>query len=544
MAAVRCGLPETVSAGIRSNLQNEAMRDTEELGYAFPSTMFDVRDDRSSEAQALLTELSRSIAVESRPFPRSGPDSSDVSGSTPDLEARYRALVEQIPAVVFIADLDQCIGQAYISPHIEVTLGFSREEWLDDPIRWYQQIHPDDKERWALEAAEVFLTGKAVRSCYRVLARDGHVVWFQCEAKVMLHPDHRPWFIHGIAFDITDLKRAEEALQEERNVASAILDSIGTLVVVLDPRMRVVRFNRVCEETTGYSFSDVRSRFIWDLMPAPEQADRFRSALKEVEDGRPVQDFEVAWESRGGEQRLISWSLTALRGANGAPQYFIAAGTDVTVRKRLETAVMEVSGREQRRIGQDLHDGLGQLLTGIAFMSKVQEQRLVENGAAEAGEASKIVRLVNEAIHKARELSRGLMPGLAEPNGLMSSLEQMAHEMEEVFGVACRFYSEEPLPIHDPAVASHLYHIAQEAVSNAIKHGKSKHIEIDLHSGAWGVLAIRDDGCGIAPGPRDRPGMGLDIMRHRAKMIGGALAIVSDPEGTIVTCRFPLAGEP
>jgi PAS domain S-box-containing protein len=492
------------------------------------------------QAQAILAELARGISADKYPPVRS----LRPCEPSPDVEARYRALVEQIPAVVFTADLDQCIGQAYISPHIEVTLGFARDEWLEDPIRWYQQIHPDDKDRWAVEAAEVFLTGKAIRSCYRVLARDGHVVWFQCEAKVMLHDDGRPWFIHGIAFDITELKRTEEALQEERNVASAILDSVGTLVVVLDPSLRIVRFNRVCEETTGYSFADVRSRFIWDLMTLPEQAELFRNALQEVHDGRTVQDFEVAWESRGGERRLISWSLTALRGAKGAPQFFIAAGTDITVRKRLETAVMEVSGREQRRIGQDLHDGLGQLLTGIAFMSKVQEERLAEKCAPEAAEASKIVRLVNEAIHKARELSRGLMPGLAKPNGLMSSLEQMAHEVEEVFGVSCRFYSNEPLLIRDPTVASHLYHIAQEAVSNAIKHGKAGQIEIDLRNRlASGVLTVRDTGCGIAPGPAEQAGMGLDIMKHRAKMIGGTLAIASNERGTTVTCRFPVAAE-
>jgi PAS domain S-box-containing protein len=520
------------------------------LGRALSSTTLEFRGgalnpllDENLEviqAQELLAELARGISVDALPSVRR----SHATEATPDVEARYRALVEQIPAVVFTADLDQCIGQAYISPHIEVTLGFTRDEWLEDPIRWYQQIHPDDKERWAVEAAEVFLTGKAIRSCYRVIARDGHVVWFQCEAKVMMHDDGRPWFIHGIAFDITELKRTEEALQEERNVASAILDSIGTLVVVLDPRMRIVRFNRVCEETTGYSFADVRSRFIWDLMTVPEQAEHFRNALQEVQEGRPVQDFEVAWESRGGERRLISWSLTALRGAKGAPQYFIAAGTDLTVRKRLETAVMEVSGREQRRIGQDLHDGLGQLLTGIAFMSKVQEQRLAEKGAPEAAEASKIVRLVNEAIHKARELSRGLMPGLAKPNGLMASLEQMAHEVEEVFGVSCRFYSDEPLLIRDATVASHLYHIAQEAVSNGIKHGKARHIEINLrHRRASGVLIVRDDGCGITPGPAERSGMGLDIMKHRAKMIGGAVVIGSNGQGTTVTCYFPVAAE-
>lgn len=493
------------------------------------------------QAEALLSELSRGISIDGC----SAPASLNLPEFAPDIEARYRALVEQIPAVVFIADLDQCIGQAYISPHIEVTLGFSRDEWLEDPIRWYQQIHPEDKERWTIEAAEVFLTGKAIRSCYRVLARDGHVVWFQCEAKVMLREDGRPWFIHGIAFDVTELKRAEEALEEERNVASAILDSVGTLVMVLDPKMRIVRFNRVAEETTGYSFADVRSRFIWDLLTIPEQAERFRGALEEVQEGRCVRDFEVAWESRGDGPRLISWSLTVLRNPGGTPQYYIAAGTDITVRKRLETAVMEVSGREQRRIGQDLHDGLGQLLTGIAFLSKVQEQRLLEKSAPEAPEASKIVRLVNEAIHKARELARGLMPGLADPKGLMSSLEQMAHEISEVFSVSCRFECHNPLLVGDATVASHLYHIAQEAVSNAIKHGNATSIQMQLRGGnAFGVLTVRDNGSGIAAGPRERPGMGLDIMKHRAKMIGGALAITSSARGTAVTCRFPVINEP
>jgi PAS domain S-box-containing protein len=487
------------------------------------------------QAEAILMELARGMCVNGSP---------GASDSTPDAEARYRVLVEQIPAVVFTADLDQSIGQAYVSPHIEATLGFSREEWLEDPIRWYQQIHPDDKNRWSEEAAEVFLTGKAIKSCYRVLARDGHVVWFQCEAKIVRHDDGRPWFIHGTGFDVSELKRTEEALEEERNVASAILDSVGTLVVVLDPKMRIVRFNRVCEETTGYTFEDVRSRYIWDLISVPAQADRFRAALEEIQRGNPVREFEVAWEGRSGARRLISWSLTTLRGAGGATQYFIAAGTDVTVRKRLETAVMEISGREQRRIGQDLHDGLGQLLTGIAFMSKVQEQKLADKNAPESAEAAKIVRLVNEAIHKARELSRGLMPGLAEPNGLMSSLEQLAHEAQEVFGVACRFYSDKPLLIHDANAASNLYHIAQEAVSNAIKHGKAASIQIQARvRSTSGVLSVRDNGCGISPLPRESPGMGLDIMKHRANMIGGSLEISSSGEGTIVTCFFPIPAE-
>ena len=137
-----------------------------------------------------------------------------------NVEAKYRALLEQIPAVVFMAYLDRGISEAYVSPEIEAALGYSREEWLEDPVRWYEHIHPDDKQRWSLEAAEMFLSGKPLRSSYRVIARDGRVVWFHCDARMVRQPDGQPWFIHGVAFDISDLKHTERALQQERNVVS------------------------------------------------------------------------------------------------------------------------------------------------------------------------------------------------------------------------------------------------------------------------------------------------------------------------------------
>ena len=136
-------------------------------------------------------------------------------------------------------------------PQIEAALGYSREEWLEDPVRWYQHIHPDDKQRWSLEAAEMFLSGKPLRSAYRVIARDGRIIWFHCDAKMMRHANGQPWFIHGVAFDISDLKRSETELQDERNVVSAILDTVGALVVVLDQEGRIIRFNRASELTQG-----------------------------------------------------------------------------------------------------------------------------------------------------------------------------------------------------------------------------------------------------------------------------------------------------
>jgi PAS domain S-box-containing protein len=130
-------------------------------------------------------------------------------------DLKFRSLVDRLPAVVFMASLEGGIGDAYVSPQIEATLGFSQGEWLQDPIRWYQQIHPDDKERWSVEAAEMFLSGAPLKSVYRVISRAGRVVWFQCEASMLRRDDGRPWAIQGVGFDITNLKESEQTLYEK-----------------------------------------------------------------------------------------------------------------------------------------------------------------------------------------------------------------------------------------------------------------------------------------------------------------------------------------
>ena len=459
----------------------------------------------------------------------------------PNAEAKYRMLIEQLPAVVFMVSLDRGSGEAYVSPQMEEMLGFSQEEWLEDPIRWYDRIHPADKARWSTEAAEMFLTGKPLRSVYRVLARDGRVIWFRCEAKMIHGRDGRPAFIRGVAFDVTDLKRAEAALQEERNFASALLDTVGALVVVLNREGRIVRFNRACERTTGYSFLEVNGRRVWELFMDRDEGARFEAIVNQLYRGECCSTFESTWVTREGLEHRIEWSSTILADGAGMAEYLIATGIDVTESKRLEKALLDISGREQRRIGQDLHDGLGQHLTGIAFMSKVLEQKLADKSLAESAEASKIVELVNEAIHKTRELSRGLVPVLSDSRGLMSALEQLAGEVEDVFRISCRFECRRPVLLRDSAMATHLYHIAQEAVHNAIKHGRACNIAIGLAAVEERfVMTVEDDGAGFPAANPVSTGMGLHIMSHRAKMIRGALEIARRPGGgTRVACTFP-----
>jgi PAS domain S-box-containing protein len=297
-----------------------------------------------AQAEEILQELAGIFTGnQNRPtarrvlYPPEGSDTGEsVSEQLPNLEARYRALVEQIPAVVFMAYLDRGIGEAYVSPQIEEALGFSQEEWLEDPVRWYRHIHPDDKQRWSTEAAAMFLTGSPLRSSYRVVSRHGRVIWFHCEAKMIRKDNGEPWFIHGVGFDITDLKRTEEALQEERNVVSAILDTVGALVVVLDTEGRIIRFNRACEQMSGYSFAEVQGKLIWELILIPEDRERFEASFRQTLSEQRPQEYESNWVSRDGRHRTIAWSTTVLPGAGEAGSCVIASGIDITERKRAE----------------------------------------------------------------------------------------------------------------------------------------------------------------------------------------------------------------
>ena len=246
---------------------------------------------------------------------------------------------------------------------------------------------------------------------------------------------------------------------------------------------------------------------------------------------------------KDGHEFPVEISLSPLETDEGI--LVSSAIRDISERKRMEKTVLEISAREQRRIGQDLHDGLGQHLTGIAFMSKVQEQKLAEKGLPEAWDAARIVALVNEAIHKTRELSHGLLPVNSDSQGLMSALRRWAAEVEEMFHVSCRFVVDYPIAIHDADLSTHLYRIAQEAVNNAIRHGHAKNIVITLLAGnEYGILRIENDGSSLPTLAKSNSGMGMQIMNYRARMVGGSLKVESGPSRWVtVTCCFPRATE-
>ncbi len=218
-----------------------------------------------------------------------------------------------------------------------------------------------------------------------------------------------------------------------------------------------------------------------------------------------------------------------------------ALAKETAERERLEQEMIDVSEREQRRFGRDLHDGLCQHLTGTALAGHTLAEKLSSEGWNEAGSAHKIVDLVEEAIEMARGMAKGLHPVEMEAGGLMLALDEFAATTSDIYGIRCRFLCPVPVLIQNPASATHLYRIAQEAVGNAVKHGRAQEIRILLDESERGIrLTISDDGSGFPEALPDSGGMGLRIMADRAKMIGGKFLIARNAErGMALSCWIP-----
>ena len=242
---------------------------------------------------------------------------------------------------------------------------------------------------------------------------------------------------------------------------------------------------------------------------------------------------------------IVVWLLTHLRSLHKDLEARVTERTqalrhEMAERQRLEEEILQVSEREQRRIGHDLHDSLCQHLTATALAGQVLGERLAAKALPEARDAGHVVALVEDGIDLARNLARGLYPVEMDAEGLMAAFQQLANNISKGAKVPCVFECDKPVLIHDDAVATHLYRITQEAIRNAVRHGKPKRIGINLSEENNMIkLTVEDDGVGPPEDIQAGEGLGVRIMAHRAAMIGGAFAIEPAPTGgTIVTCTL------
>jgi PAS domain S-box-containing protein len=181
------------------------------------------------------------------------------------LDSRYRTLLDQLPAIVFMASLDGGAPQAYVNPHIESILGFTQDEWLDDPVRLYRQIHLEDRERWSTDAAHMVVSGEPLHAAYRVFARDGRIVWFQCDARIVNHLNGHPWFIHGVGIEITALKATEKSLQQVRDDLDRRVTERTRELEQANARLECEIVERRSAETVAETANQAKSLFLANM---------------------------------------------------------------------------------------------------------------------------------------------------------------------------------------------------------------------------------------------------------------------------------------
>ena len=708
-------------------------------------------------------------------------------------------ILRSVPMVLYSTEASGDFGTTWTSGRVEEITGIEGCRFIDEPNFWASRLHPGDRDK----AIQTFRGIPETGSCsmeYRWQHADGSWMWFLDQAVLVRDKKGQPKEIIGTWLDITKRKRAEEILQKERDFISAVLGTAGAMVVVLDSQGRIVRFNRACEQTTGYSFEEVEGKYFWALLLVPEEIESVKEVFEDLRGGQFPNEHKNYWVAKDGTRRWISWSNTAIIDGKGKVEYVIGTGIDITERKQaqeeisrlarfpsenpnpvlrisndgmvlysnqasgsvlrawnyrrgepvsgsarqmvldalssgrsqgaelecnrrilsltfapvadsnyvniyglditerkqaeqalkeskdrleirvkqrtselseaniqlsreveehlraqeaveserkrlysvmqmlpgfvilrdrnylirfandrflelfsepidrpchtllhsrdepceqcpaqavletrtpgrweenapdgrifevwgypftdldgselvlelgieisdrreLEAAILKISEDERQRFGQDLHDSLGQMLSGISCLSQALHSKLKAKSAPEAAEAKQIESFVVESINLARSMAKGVSPVGPEPEGLMIALREMTSNVETMFNVSCVFQCPQPVLMKDNTVAVHLYRIAQEAAHNAARHGNANNVTIELtYREDEIVLAVEDDGVGLAKNINESDGLGLRIMNYRARTMGASLNVQSRSQGgTRVICRF------
>ncbi|GAA5128549.1 PAS domain S-box protein [Luteolibacter yonseiensis] len=341
----------------------------------------------------------------------------------------------------------------------------------------------------------------------------------------------------------------EAALQNQKEILTSILDSMRDGVVVADREGRIIVFNPAAgrlfgEISPGISAEDWVDGIEKGLLDPAAGSPHDRQLLRKSISGQHSGYGEIPLSRTNNAGNGIRLGLTALPllGKNADRTGTVLVLNDLTSRRNLENQISQASEREQRRIGHDLHDGVCQHLAGVAFAVgtfKTELERM--NLPRQAGKASEIGELIREGIQQTKDLARGLYPmGIEE--GLDVALGLLASTTTERMDVQCHYQQTGDRFTLGTAAAGHLYRIAQEAVSNAVRHAKTDNIHILLAREADQLIVeVSDDGIGLDSSCKTEPGIGLQIMRYRANLAGAKLEIISqDDKGTRISCKIPL----
>jgi PAS domain S-box-containing protein len=389
-------------------------------------------------------------------------------------------------------------------------------DWLKAGIRRGQAIQQFETERLRKDGETIFVS----LSLSPLRARNGELIGFSAMAR-----------------DITVQRRALESVRRSERALSDLFEEASVGLLWTTREGSVLRANQVAldilECPLKHCLGPSLGRYFGESAT-------FASVLQRLIGREAVRNQAATLITRNGLVKEVLIDASAFRegGRVGHLRWFVR---DITRRKQLEREVLAISERERGVFARELHDSLGQQLSGVMYLSNVLRTRLGEAGSAEASRAEHISALLRRALDQVRTVARGLSPVRAEPEGLGFALKELAMQTSSVFGISCRFQWRKPVPANDGEAANHLYRIAQEAVHNAVRHGQAKRITIGLDRNGEAVrLRVIDDGKGIRPLSPRRKGLGLRIMQYRAGLLRGT--VIVRPRrlgGTEVVCTAP-----
>jgi PAS domain S-box-containing protein len=424
----------------------------------------------------------------------------------------------------------------WASAGCQAFLGGTTEEL--NRVGWRKFLLPADHYS-AIRRRSQILDGLRTETELAIRTLKGETRWVHLANQPVLCADGRSARYIGVLHDITERKANEELLRTQALAIEVMHEGI----VLSDGAGMIRMTNPAFGRMFGTEPKALLGRRLRDL-PCEPPLDRRIAEWTDAATaptGTPlVSELTVRGEKASDNPLFVEAAITSL--VLGNERHFLTMLQDATARRQLEREVLEVSNREQQRIGSELHDGLGQELTGIALLLRGLENRAEREAPALSLAVEEVALLVNDAIFTTRALARGLSPVTFDRGGLSLALEALARRLSTTFHIDVRCEAAEALD-HGLASANalHLYRIAQEAVTNAAQHGAAAHVAITLcGDGERGLLRVEDNGAGFNPGERQSKGLGLRIMHYRAQMMAGSLRIDSaGAGGTVVSCWFP-----
>jgi PAS domain S-box-containing protein len=319
-----------------------------------------------------------------------------------------------------------------------------------------------------------------------------------------------------------------------------VVHNSNDAITVQDLKGNIISWNLGAERIYGYSKAEALKMNIGRIIPEHRQ-DEMLFLTERVLKGENIELFETQHIAKNNRILDISLTATLLKDEKGEPFAITTTERDITERRRLEKEILDITERERELIGQEMHDGMGQVLTGIAVKCKGLALKLTGKSSEEMKDALEISNLANKAISQIRDAAKMLSPIDIKTVGFAGALKALVSSTEAMLGVRCQFLHDKSVSIKNPIEEKQIYRIIQEAITNAVKHGKAKNISIKLLSTKIGtVISVKNDGRNFPKFPPRRKGLGLKIMKYRAELIGGSLDIrKGDKGGTVVTCTLP-----